>query len=653
MLTDWINVTSVNIQGADRLYPKGIDWKIVPGINAIIGGTGLGKTTLIYAIQFAIFGKVVVDASERIEREFFKDRLTKRSAEDVKSSPPTVRVEFVVGSSQFSVTRLLTSGALHEVIFNGSKLRPSQYEITLAERVGLKGDFAGLVRLQSYLFFFGESRHLLAWDNQLQHELINLLLSDHAVYQRLGELWDAVESADSSARNLSSQAVRMERDLKELKKAESKVAKLQKRSDAGELAEQLRARKENVSNLQASIAEERKWEIELSSKIERAHYEFHKRLSEFESAQSSDIDDELLAAALADPNVASVRRSLEQFYKTPDARSCPCCGRKGISKIVTQLAREAAASARDGNCIVCSKTLPQPHVRTVKLRQHTPNTDSQAASLKTLLFQREQVRSRIGELLTLESRALQELSDARAESLDFAEQNPTSAVEVMQITIDQMRDRERAAKKVRDRELLKLKRELAKTNVIFGKISRQIAKAFKKYASLYLDEPCDVEFLSESELPVKRGPQVKAPHAAFFPVVSGEARPSAQALSDAQRSFIDLAFRMAVIEVWHQRTGKTVTMIIETPEGAVDIAYMDRVATMMRTFGDQKHTMLITTNLNNAIFLPHLMARWPNKDRRAHILNLLSEGRPRQVQIDHIPHFNGILKSLDTIPQVS
>lgn len=223
----------------------------------------------------------------------------------------------------------------------------------------------------------------------------------------------------------------------------------------------------------------------------------------------------------------------------------------------------------------------------------------------------------------------------------------------MRITISQMRDREKKAKKDRDQKLEILRHELSNTNAVFDNIQSQIASAFKKYASLYLDEPCDVKFLTETQLPSKRGPQIKAPHAAFFPVVSSETRPSAQALSDAQRSFIDLAFRMAVVEVWHQKTGNTVTMIIETPEGAVDIAYMERVGTMMRTFGEQGHTLIITTNLNNTIFLPAVMARWPKENRRSHILNLLKEGSPRQVQIDHQKHFDDILKEMDNHPQPS
>lgn len=54
MLNNWINVTRVGIHGADRLYPKGLDWYVAPGVNAVVGGTSLGKTTLVYALQFAV-----------------------------------------------------------------------------------------------------------------------------------------------------------------------------------------------------------------------------------------------------------------------------------------------------------------------------------------------------------------------------------------------------------------------------------------------------------------------------------------------------------------------------------------------------------------------------------------------------------------------
>ncbi|MDZ4816869.1 MAG: hypothetical protein SGI71_11460 [Verrucomicrobiota bacterium] len=555
-----------------------------------------------------------------------------------------------MNSAAFAVKRNLLTGAIVEATCDEVEVPGKKYDGLLAEKIGIKDDFQSLTRLQSHLFFFGENRCLLAWENRLQHELINLMLADHSTYQRLDELWRKVKSADSTARNLSAQAARMEKDLKSVSQSVSKVAVLQTRCETSQLTALRVELEKRVSAIQKRITEEERLEVLQSEKITRIHSEFHNALEELEATQSSDLDEQLLAAALANPTIASVRNALEEFYRAPNDRGCPCCGRAGIAATISRLAETAAANARAGSCVVCSKALPRSHPagRPVE-RPVDRGISAKAAALQTVLFQREQTRSRIIESRAEVASVLQQLAEAGKIELQHVQKNPSGSGDHMRIAIEQMRGSEKRAKNERDRELVALNKALTTTNAVFKKIQSKIATAFKKYASLYLDEPCDVKVLKESELPGKRGaPQVKAPHAAFFPVVSGHTRPSAQALSDAQRSFVDLAFRMAVIDVWHQITKGTVTMIVETPEGAVDIAYMERVATMIRTFGDQGHTLIITTNLNNDIFLPEVMARWLKPDRAAHVLNLLEQGNPRPVQTAHKPHFDAILRKVDS-----
>ena len=64
---------------------------------------------------------------------------------------------------------------------------------------------------------------------------------------------------------------------------------------------------------------------------------------------------------------------------------------------------------------------------------------------------------------------------------------------------------------------------------------------------------------------------------------------------------------------------------------------------MLRTFGKQGHTLIITTNLNNSIFLPEIMSARPKAERRDRMLNLLKLGRPRKVQKTHAEQFERIL----------
>jgi AAA domain-containing protein len=645
MLTDWINITRIAIVGAERLYPNGINWRVTPGVNAIVGGTALGKTTLVYATQFAIFGKLVV-SGDRIERDFFKRRLTKRTGKALAENPPCVSVTFTVGSSEFTIERNLLSGSLVAATCDGTLLKPTQLEQKIASSVGFENDFASVARLQEHLFFFGEGRYLLAWENLVQHELVNLMMSTHASYARLSELWAKVESADSEARNISSQAVRFEKDLEELKAlAEKPTSQLARRSEASLRTRNKQELEQELAVVRQKLADQVRQEEKLTDSINVAYERFHQQLSVLESEESADLDDAVLAQALADPTIASVRRALADFYRAPNERECPCCGRVGVDRRVAAHAAAAAASARSGNCVVCSKVLPSSTAITAVSpnRVTSRETGTRAKAVQTLLFQREQIRSRVESLKDDEARIRALLAAAWEEEVKDLQRSPASAANALEVAIKQMREREKRARDLCNKHMATLKRELAKTNSIFSKISQNIAKAFKKYAKLYLDEPCDVAFLKEHELPSKRGPQVKAPHAAFFPVVSGETRPSSQDLSDAQRSFVDLAFRMAVVEVWHKETRKTVTLFVETPEGAVDIAYMERVATMLRTFGQQGHTMIITTNLNNDIFLPEVMALRPKSERSASILNLLDEGNPRPVQRAQHRRFERIL----------
>lgn len=264
--------------------------------------------------------------------------------------------------------------------------------------------------------------------------------------------------------------------------------------------------------------------------------------------------------------------------------------------------------------------------------------------MQKVIFERARVRASLTESRRREMELVERLNKLAEEQLEAERSDPAAASAPLQTAAQQLRTREKAAREKCEREMKKLRSALKESNKVFRKINSDIVTAFKKYAELYLDEKCDVSFLQEDSLPVGRGHQVKPPHSAFFPVISGEIRPNSQALSDAQRSFVDLAFRMAVIEVWHKTTKKTVTLFIETPEGAVDLAYMSRVARMVRTFGEQGHTVIVTTNLNNDLFLPQLLASVEKREREGRILNMLALGRPRPVQQQALPRFERILQ---------
>ena len=196
----------------------------------------------------------------------------------------------------------------------------------------------------------------------------------------------------------------------------------------------------------------------------------------------------------------------------------------------------------------------------------------------------------------------------------------------------------------RDREMKRFMAAQENFNKILLDINKEVADRFSYYAELFLDEKCAVVFDETGEYGKRRGPQLNAPHSAFYPVIDGKLRTSPSTLSEAQRLFVDLAFRMALLTTWSKRKKKNVTLIVETPEGSVDVAYMVRVAQMLRQFAKEGNVVIITTNLNNDEFLPALFGETPKSQRKQRIYNLLEYGIPKKVQLDHLDKFKRIIE---------
>jgi hypothetical protein len=184
-------------------------------------------------------------------------------------------------------------------------------------------------------------------------------------------------------------------------------------------------------------------------------------------------------------------------------------------------------------------------------------------------------------------------------------------------------------------------------------INADLAGMFAEYCHLFLDEECSVELDEHGSHARRRGVGLDPIHASFYPVVSGAARYRPDSLSEAQRLFVDLAFRMAVLDLWAARSNSHCTLLIEAPEGSVDLAYMSRVAGMLREFASRGHTLIITTNVNNDAFLPALFSATPTSERRDRILNLLDLGRPRPVQQEYRKKFDSIIDRTVTETEAS
>jgi hypothetical protein len=117
----------------------------------------------------------------------------------------------------------------------------------------------------------------------------------------------------------------------------------------------------------------------------------------------------------------------------------------------------------------------------------------------------------------------------------------------------------------------------------------------------------------------------------FVPRFDDVIRHSAESCSEAQRFFLDIAFRMALIDTAGGERG-TATFFCETPETALDVSYIGNVVTMFSSFARKQHNILLTANVQTAGLAEKLLARIAKKERPGRIVNLLEVGRLSAVQ---------------------
>ena len=88
--------------------------------------------------------------------------------------------------------------------------------------------------------------------------------------------------------------------------------------------------------------------------------------------------------------------------------------------------------------------------------------------------------------------------------------------------------------------------------------------------------------------------------------VNGYDRRSRFQLSESQQYFLDIALRFSLIEC---SKSKNAFMLIDTPEGSLDIAYENRAGKMFADFVDKGYDVIMTANINSSQLLLKLAER--------------------------------------------
>jgi flagellar biosynthesis chaperone FliJ len=651
------------------MYPgkgAGLLHDFVPGVNAIVGINGLGKTTLLNIMLRMILGPYDPKKADAQEPGAKMHELTTlkrfnyfaaRIGADARQATAVIELSF--GKDTVRIERDL--GPRLEI----KKLRHNdlhlaaddelpyevRYDELIAELSGIASryDFDFVVR---NLLFFLEDKVPLIWNPKGQFEILRILFLDEKLSAGTAKAHDKVMQLDSQYRNLF-----------------WLLGKL--RDQHTTALSTMASGPEQINTLDAA----RKGFDASETKLKELELEFTNLSTQIENAKAR--------VFAAEQSASSVSRHLEKIEAD--------YLRKAFPDVPARVELLLGSLLAGGQCPVCGNTNERAVTRLQHLLStaHCPCCESAltSAGKKVTVAERDlkEIRRLEEQLTTLEKEIEQASSECnlleqeRTETLEalYATQRERTAfqhkVRSLESTLPPGNDEfDRLTEGLRqqERQLEILKKErgdaqahydklLEKARQSISEVADAIVRSFRRYAKNFLLEESQLVYELHKRQVGEGGPQMSFP--SFVLRMSSAAAPtasvreSADQVSESQKEFVDLAFRMAILDVCTKRAGPGM-LVIETPEASLDSVFIDRAGELLREFasGDdanKSNVIIATTNLNKENMLGHLLGvKPPVKSERARaaisgrIVNLLEIAAPTRAYRDNKREYDRALQ---------
>lgn len=611
---------SINIKNY-TLYPNGLDYTydFVKGINLILGGNGMGKTTFVNIIKFGLIGlyRKAKDLTRTYQGRAIVKRLlypsdyfSARKDDSVKAvGEATVTLHFLIKDAHFRVVRSLDTGTLLYVTINGTPLvgeplSEDRYErldninlqkpyLLYAYETQIRAysnlTFDDLIFFVNEILFFGENHNTVLWNEgidgrtDVQYELFTKYFSEPELNERRQEMSRQARYYDSLSRHKSEDMRVINNLLKKLKQSDGDGTSPQSatidiialKGEVEKLTEELSAIKSAQKKLDEDIAN-------LQGEINR------------DSLQASKLDDE--KKQLEKEMNASLWETLHPMYDVfvkniQLNHVCPICNQEtdvlvdrvneATSKCFVcgseiHLTSDEILTAKYKEVIATHKSLyqgianKQRKIRAIEDSQHNLDRDFREKDLWRRSLQQQLREQEFKRAESAEPDKLQALDD---EYNKYAKEK-----EELQKKSDEYKAQE-----------LKLTSRIAEE--ILSNVSR-FSSIFASYAQQFLGVSCSLEYNSYDDRPKR-----------FYPVIDGKVRKQEESLSESQRFFIDHSFRMSILTFFYQSPS---FYIVETPDSSLDLSYEQNAAGVFLQFLKKPNIVIVTSNLNNSSFISHL-----------------------------------------------
>ncbi|WP_177220910.1 AAA family ATPase [Lentzea xinjiangensis] len=578
------------------------------GVFCLAGANGLGKSTFLAILNYAITG-IVANPDQKFMslKEYYKDSLkysglyfTGRVFE-LERHLAEVTISFTVGRAQYSLTRgIFEPRALRKLkVLNSSTENDYEHEIESADEdaaselhsvyvrkivqdAGL-ATFDQLVFLQHFLLTFDERRHLLFWDPEVAQQALFLAFGvDGELAEKADEWRRIADRLESQARNAQYQATTA------------------------------RQRKEEIQGRAGTTTE-------LNPDLLLAHSELTQardQTARVRDLRSRDVSD----ASLVLSRATAKRHALESDYdRAFNERLKPGANPRQhslVSNLITQhtcgicgthadgVEESAVSLMADDKCPLCQTSTKRTGEPGIDF-QHLERLDNELASAVQEVTVAESSLTRLTKELEI---AENDYADARERLKEFEKQNDISAEDVAKPEPDDVLSKLVKQLEAEQQSAVERRDDFRRTR---DEYRSKLTPVQNELAEKYFE--AEVEFVPKFQelayqflgLDLRVNMEQRAKGAELTLEIEGTRRRMTTQLSESQRYFVDIALRMALAQ--HMvGEGNPACLYIDTPEGSLDIAYENRAGSMFGKFAVAGNKLVMTANINSSRLVQQL-----------------------------------------------
>ncbi|MGE4263302.1 MAG: AAA family ATPase [Desulfovibrio sp.] len=624
-----------------ELFPGGDDGKeglhiqFLPGLLLVLGANGLGKTTLVtmlYRLLTGPYDILAINSSTELgtvklsssplpsqRRRHFAERVTD------SGQRATARVQLRFGESKVVITRKLEDLSLVRLEVEGEQspiVDEEDFQQKIIELVGV-WSFGDWILLLRYLVFYFEDRKALVWDPTAQRQLLRALLLQSSDAERWTLSEREVLKLDSDVRNTGAVLHRREKALSKNDTKEANSDGL--REVLATLTQMQEADLARNERLRVSLVEIESGRIEARRAQMQAEDDYESCLRGYEHAKLS-----ALHARFPTQDVTA-RYILSHMVTTGD---CLVCGEH-----VPDFANLLDKRISEKKCLLCSSPCvesPQDEatdIHELRISKAKSALSEAEAVLRKTKYEFNYLSKDVDNITTELHKIQTEMDHRRVEIDSIFNRLPLKGAELSrQRTELQGLRSSYESEKV---QLASMRKSFSDDMEIwkrhFATRAEEIITSFQEYADEFLLEECRLSWAPTLAPLGQTGMRIEFPAFALDmkggSFTSSVRRVGPTQVSESQKEFIDLAFRMALMAV---AGAGGASLVVDAPESSLDAIFVQKAANVFARFAEPErdNRLLITSNLIDGKYIPSLLETMDADEKQRRVVNLFNIAVP-------------------------